>query len=229
LYRIPRVKICGIATLEDALLAVDGGADALGFLVGLDYNSVDQLEPETARELVRQVPLFVNTVLVTHRRDPQDVLQLCRAVAPSSLQLHGGFPEEGIGVLRNQFPHLKIFEAVHVVDLQSVEYARALQSRNDGIVLDTRIGVRLGGTGQTHDWSISRRICEAQGERRVILAGGLSPENVVEAIRTVQPWGVDVNTGVSAPDGRRKSPDHLAKFIDLSKREKIPSGDPRVL
>lgn len=214
---IPRVKICGITNQEDARTAISLGADALGFLVGLIYPSVDQLTPERARELVKFLPPFVNSVLVTHQSDPEEVSFLVTAVGPHVLQLHGAFAIEEIPLLRQRFPHLKILKAVHVEGEEAIEVSREVAPHVDGILLDSRTATRLGGTGVTHDWSISRRICEALSGTPVILAGGLRPDNVVSAIETVQPFGVDVNTGVCAEPGR-KSPALLRRFIQGAKR-----------
>jgi len=214
---VPRVKICGITNSEDAQAAISSGADALGFLVGLIYPSADQLTPERARELVIGLPPFVNSVLVTHQSDPEVVSSLVTVVAPHVLQLHGTFAIADVPRIRERFPHLKILKAVHVEGESAIETSQRVAPYVDGILLDTRTATRLGGTGVTHDWSISRRIREALSGRPVILAGGLRPDNVVAAIETVQPYGVDVNTGVCSEPGR-KSPELLQQFLSSAKR-----------
>lgn len=212
-----RVKICGIAIPEDARLAVEAGADALGFLVGLRYETADRLSPEKAQAIIAGLPPFVSSVLVTHLEVPAEVLAVCRIANPQVLQLHGGYPLEQIGVLRRELPHLKIVKAVHVSGEQAVETARMAARCADAVLLDSRTATRLGGTGITHDWSISRRIVEAVGDFPVILAGGLTPENVAAAVTQVQPFGVDVNTGVTSTPGR-KSPLKLSRFIDHARQ-----------
>ncbi len=212
-----RVKICGIASPEDARLAVEAGADALGFLVGLRYETADRLTPEKAQAIIAVLPPFVSSVLVTHLEDPAEVLAICRAANPQVLQLHGGYPLEEIGALRRELPHLKIVKAVHVSGEEAVEAARRAADYADAVLLDSRTASRLGGTGLTHDWSISRRIVEVVGEFPVILAGGLTPENVAAAVAQVQPFGVDVNTGVTSVPGR-KSPGRLSQFIDQARQ-----------
>lgn len=217
MVHVPRVKICGIANLEDARTAIACGADALGFLVGLVYPTGDELTAERARELVAALPPFVNPVLVTHQSDPEVVAGLVATVAPHVVQLHGAFAPEDISRLRARFPHLKILKAVHVDGEGAVDAARRVAPLVDGILLDTRTATRLGGTGLTHDWSIDRCIREALPDTPVILAGGLNPDNVVRAIETVRPYGVDVNTGVSIEPGR-KSPELLKRFLQGAKR-----------
>jgi phosphoribosylanthranilate isomerase len=213
---VPKVKICGLTSESDVAMAVAAGADALGFLVGLDYESEDELEPARARELVRQVPVFVTPVLVTHRTELDAILRLCDAVPAAHVQLHGPASLDDVPALRRAFPHLKVIKAVHVVDRASIDAARAAAAVVDAVILDTRAGTRLGGTGKTHDWAISRAICDAIRPTPVILAGGLRPDNVAAAIRQVRPFAVDVNSGVSVARGV-KSHELVTRFVAVSK------------
>ena len=213
---IPRVKICGITSRSDLDASVSAGADAVGFLVGLAYPSEDELEPDRAAELIRELPPFVASVLVTHKVNVDEILALCSRVQATHLQLHGASALADIQIVRRAFPHLKITKAVHVVDYTAVDKAKATAGHVDGILLDTLTATRLGGTGITHDWAISRQITEAVFPTPVILAGGLSPTNVQEAILRVQPYGVDVNTGVSIKRGV-KSRDLVAQFVTTAK------------
>lgn len=214
---IPRVKICGITNTQDAQAAISFGADALGFLVGLHYPTADQLTAARARELVVALPPFVNSVLVTHQSDLEVVSGLVEAVAPHVVQLHGAFSSADIPRLRERFPFLKILKAVHVDGEGAIDASRQVAPHVDGILLDSRSATRIGGTGMTHDWSISRRIREVNPGTAVILAGGLNPGNVAAAIEAVHPYGVDVNTGVCAEPGR-KSLELLRRFLDRAKR-----------
>lgn len=215
--KVPYVKICGICSPEDLRASVEAGADALGFLVGLDYASEEQVSPVDAAALVRQVPPFVSTVLVTHRTGPSEILELCAAVPASTLQLHGDFPVDRIPELRDAFPHLKIIKAVHVIGPQSVDQARMAAKQADAVLVDTRTPTRLGGTGQVHDWSVSRAIRDAIHPTPLVLAGGLSPENVLAAIEKVRPFGVDVNTGVSR-EREVKDPARVRAFVHAARR-----------
>ena len=212
-----RVKICGISTQEDAGAAVRAGADALGFLVGLLYPSEDQVTAEQAAEIIARLPPFVTPTLVTHRSQLAEVADLCRVARPHVLQLHADFRLAEIPLLRREFPHLKVIKAVHVDGPGAVERAPAAAEYADAVLLDTRTATRIGGTGVTHDWAISRRVRDALGERPIVLAGGLNPENVVAAIERVLPWAVDVNSGVSVRRGL-KSPERMESFVRCAKR-----------
>ena len=206
-----RVKICGIHSAEEARLAVSLGADALGFLVGLDYPTDDQADPAMAREIIAELPPFISSVLVTHRTEAAWVAEACRQIGCSTVQLHGDFPLEEIPALRKRLPYLRVIKAVHVVDEGALTQAAEAARWSDAVLLDSRTATRIGGTGVTHDWSISSRVVQDLA-RPVILSGGLTAENVARAIATVRPYAVDVNSGVEDPGGQ-KSTGKLRSFI----------------
>ena len=209
---VTRVKICGIATAQDAAAAVALGADALGFLVGLGHEAEDALSAKEAGALMATLPPYVAGTLVTHRSRPAEVLDLCRQAHPAVVQLQGDFPLDQIAGLRAQFPWMKILKTIHVVGETTVAAAMAAARYADAILLDTRTATRIGGTGLVHDWTVSRQVREALPAIPVILAGGLTPDNVARAIATVRPYAVDVNTGVSLRPAR-KSPELMARFV----------------
>jgi phosphoribosylanthranilate isomerase len=210
-----RVKICGIRNAEEARIAVDSGADALGFLCGLDYPTYDQVDAAAARQIIAALPPFVSSVLVTHRTELAWVAEACREAGCNTIQLHGAFALEDIPALREQAPYLRIIKAVHVVDRSAIAQAVAAARWADAVLLDSRTATRLGGTGVTHDWSISAEIVK-ETPKPVILAGGLNPENVQRAIETVHPFAVDVNSGVENADGS-KSAEKVAALIRRAK------------
>ena len=212
-----RFKICGIVSKQDALLGVSHGADALGFLVGLDYQSNDEVTRETAADIIAVVPPFVSTVLVTHRVDMPWIVETACIVRCSTIQLHGQFPLEQIPLLRAQLPHVKISRVAHVESERAIQLATHVAEWADAVHLDTRTATRLGGTGLIHDWRISARIVQ-QVNAPVILAGGLTPVNVGRAIEVVRPYAVDVNSGVDAGDGPAKSPEKLRAFSEAVRR-----------
>lgn len=195
-----RVKICGIRRVEDALAAAAAGADAIGCLVGLDYAAPDRVEAAAARAIFVSLPPFVARVLVTHRAALADVVGLMRETAATTVQLHGDFPLVAISALREALPHASIVKTVHVTGEEAIAAASAAARVADGVLLDTKTPGRVGGTGVTHDWSISARIVAAS-PKPVILAGGLTPDNVAAAIARVHPYGVDVNSGTRGSDG----------------------------
>ncbi len=210
-----RVKTCGIRNEAEAALAVSLEADALGFLIGLNYPTDDEVAPAVAGHIIAALPPFLSSVLVTHRTDAEWVADTCRSIGCSAVQLHGDFPLEQIPVLRRMVPHVRIIKVVHVVDAQSVARATLAARWADAVQLDTKTGTRIGGTGKTHDWSISAQIVKAV-HKPVILSGGLRPENIHQAIRMVRPYAVDVNSGVENPDGS-KSAVKMESFIRLAR------------
>jgi phosphoribosylanthranilate isomerase len=210
-----RVKICGIRRLDDALAAAEYGADELGFLVGQKHASPDFLDPTDAAAIVAKLP-HVDSVLVTHLAEPDDIVALAAEIGVTTIQLHGDTSPDQAATIKERLPHIKTYKAIHVIDAQSIDTARQY-TLVDALVLDTLdISTdRVGGTGRTHDWAISRQIVE-QLSIPVILAGGLTPDNVATAVRHVRPYGVDVNSGTKGPDGYK---DHakLKRFIDRAK------------
>lgn len=218
-----RFKVCGIVSKEDALLAVASGADALGFLVGLDYPSDDETTTAAAADIIAAVPPFVSTVLVTHRIATEWIVGAARAMRCTTLQLHGDFPPEQIPDLRAALPNVKIARVAHVESEGSLLLAETVAHWADAIHLDTRTATRLGGTGLVHDWTLSARIVR-QTPTPTILAGGLTPLNVGPAIDVVRPWAVDVNSGVDHDGSPRKSPDKLRAFGEAVRRASVSAA-----
>jgi phosphoribosylanthranilate isomerase len=152
-------------------------------------------------------------VLVTHIEDRDEILALAESVPTAAVQLHSDLPARALQELRERLAPRKVIGKVSVEDDTAIARAREIEAFVDAIVLDSRdrASGRVGGTGTTHDWSISARIV-AGARVPIILAGGLTPENVAEAVRVVQPWAVDVNSGVEARDGR-KDPLRIERFV----------------
>lgn len=211
-----RIKICGIRSERDLSLALAAGADAVGFLVGLDYDSDDALLPETAASLARTVPPFVHRVIVTHRTTVDEVAELAHVVPCDAVQLHGEFPLDQVELLRLSLPSsVRVHRVVHVTGPESVPLAAEVARVADAVHLDSRTAGRVGGTGVVHDWKLSMRIVKWV-PKPVVLAGGLTPENVRDAIRAVGPAAVDVNTGVEDPEGD-KDPIRLKAFVKAAR------------
>jgi phosphoribosylanthranilate isomerase len=212
-----RVKICANKRKEDALKAIEYGTDALGFLVGQVHASDDFISAVQAKEIVDALPPFCSTVLVTHIADGKEIVQLAKETNVDTVQLHGVSTRSDVAVIRDKLPYLKLYKAVHIIDKSSVEEAKGWEGFVDAILLDTaNVAIdQVGGTGRTHDWSISARIVQ-ETKLPVILAGGLTPENVAEAIRQVKPYGVDVNSGTKEHSGF-KDPQKLRAFIENAK------------
>jgi len=213
------VKICGIRRHEDALIAAELGADAVGLLVGQRHNSQDFISAGIARDISRGLPPSVEAVLVTHVEDIDELERLLQQSGITTVQLHGEIAPSFVERLRGRLPDLKIFKSVHVISADSVAYPEAFRKLVDGFVLDSINAVtdQVGGTGKTHDWSISRQIVTRYPEIPIILAGGLNSENVRSAIEYVHPFGVDVNSGTKAPNGF-KDTRKMQEFIVQAKR-----------
>jgi len=213
------VKICGVRRQEDALLAAELGADAIGLLVGQKHNSLDFISGTVARDIARALPPSVEAVLVTHIKAIDELERLLQQSEITTIQLHSEIAPSSVEGLRGRIPYLKIFKSVSVISADSVVYPEAFEQLVDGFVLDSINAVtdQVGGTGKTHDWSISRQIVTRYPEIPIILAGGLNSENVRSAIEYVHPFGVDVNSGTKARNGF-KDTRKMQEFIVQAKR-----------
>ena len=193
-----RVKVCCITDRGAAALAIRHGADALG-LVGPMPSGTGIIDLATAAEIAGGVPPPVATFLLSSATAPEELLAQCRQVAPTALQIVDAVDPCAYALLRRELPALRLVQVVHVTGEDTVDAALALATQVDALLLDSGspdAPVRtLGGTGRVHDWAISRRIVEAS-PIPVFLAGGLTPDNVSQAIRAVRPFGVDLCTGL---------------------------------
>ena len=215
-----RVKICGVSTIEQANKIVDLGADAIGLLAAIDVKkegvSRGIITKEVAREIANSLPPFVDSVLVTSYDNVEKIIETCKFVGNKTVQISNrDLDAKEIEKIKEILPYMKIINVVHVTNKSAIQTAKKIESCSDAILLDSRIGNQLGGTGKTHDWNISRQIVQ-NSNIFVILAGGLNPENLEEAIEKVRPWGVDVHTGVENPDGS-KNYKKIQKFIRIAK------------
>jgi phosphoribosylanthranilate isomerase len=198
-----RVKICGIRSLDEAKEVIEAGADALGFHVELDHSRCP-VAAATASGIISKLPPFISSVVVTSETDPKKLLLIMKSTGATTLQLHKEVSPEAVHAVKSVFFNTKIYVAISVTSDESIAIAKNFENSADTVILDSvnkETGAR-GGTGKTHDWSISKKIVESTS-LQVILAGGLNPGNVVDAIKAVRPYAVDVNSGVSNPDGTK--------------------------
>ena len=199
-----RVKICGIRNEKELETAVNAGADAIGFMVGQRHPSQDFILPGTAARLASLLPPFVSPVLVTHLTEPDAIMELIDQTLITTLQLHGGSRPEQITPLLDYLEGAgKLILAIHVTAPGEFTPDPApYYEKVNAILLDSMDPAtgRVGGTGRTHDWNTSARLTAAS-PRPVVLAGGLNPDNVAEAIRRVRPFAVDVNSSLKGYDG----------------------------
>lgn len=190
-----RVKICGLTRAVDVALAARLGADALGFIFA---ESPRQLEPMRARELTARVPPWINKVGVFGPDDKQRAAAIAEACRLDTLQFHGAPDPAFCAYYRGRF---MIVQAVGVDNdgmngLQ--DRVDAIAPHVDGILLDTARAGQLGGTGQAFDWAVLQQL---QSPVPVMVAGGLSADNVGKLVQAASPWGVDVASGVESAPG----------------------------
>lgn len=207
-----RVKICGICDLATALAAVEAGADALGFVFA---ESRRRVSPELAREIISQLPPFVASVGVFVDEAVNRVREIAGFCGLDLVQLHGlETPEYCLQV---GVPVLKGIQVAQEADLLKIKPFLQAQDRSPravrGFLLDTLVPGQAGGTGQTFPWRLARKAGEYGP---VIVAGGLTPENVSEALAEARPFGVDVSSGVET-DGI-KDANKIRQFIEQVRR-----------
>ncbi len=196
----PFIKVCGIRSVEEAAGAVDAGATAIGVLVGVAESVPDRVTPDVGKKIAASVPGGVTTVMVTHLTDPEEVADIAGYMKVRAVQVHGDMDVRGLRTLRPLLPGVLIIKTIHVTGDEAAFRAREYAAAADMLLLDTAAGGKIGGTGVTHDWSVSAEIVESS-RVPVILAGGLNPENVAAAIEQVKPDGVDANSGLEHGDG----------------------------
>jgi phosphoribosylanthranilate isomerase len=199
----PRVKICCIGSAEEARLAVECGASAVG-LVSEMPSGPGVIQERLIAEVAARVPPPVATFLLTCRQDAAGIVAQQRRCRTNTLQLCDRVAPEVYRGLRAELPGVSLVQVVHVGGEESVEEALAAADHVDALLLDSgnqSLPVKeLGGTGRVHDWRVSRRIRE-RAPVPVFLAGGLNPDNVAAAVEAVRPFGLDVCSGVRT-DGR---------------------------
>jgi phosphoribosylanthranilate isomerase len=205
-----RIKICGICNLEDAQAAIDLGADAIG-LNGYS-GSKRYLDISAAGDWLASLPSQIRKVAVLVNPTLEHALRIAALPFIDSLQLHGSEAPEFCRELAGQ--GVPFAKALPVVDAYSLADVQSFHT--NWIVLDSAKAGVFGGSGTRFDWQLARDLTESQTHLNVVLAGGLMPDNVAEAIRVVRPFGVDVTTGVESSPGRK---DHarLRAFIDAAR------------
>jgi phosphoribosylanthranilate isomerase len=192
------VKICCIKSIEEASLAIRYGASAIG-LVSEMPSGPGPISEEQIAKIVHSITGYVDTFLLTSKQDPDTVIEQVQRTNANTIQLVDAFPLNGYSDLRRALQDIRIVQVIHVLGDKSVQEAIKISPHVDALLLDSgnpfgRVK-ELGGTGRTHDWSISRRIRDTV-TIPIFLAGGLKPENVHEAIEQVHPYAVDVCSGV---------------------------------
>jgi phosphoribosylanthranilate isomerase len=195
---VTRVKICCIASLEEARLAIECGASALG-LVSAMPSGPGVISEDLIQQIASQVPPPIGTFLLTCQQDPDSIIAQQRRCRTNTLQLCDSIATDAYSKLHDSLPGISIVQVIHVLGETSIREAVEVAPHVNAILLDSgnpMLAVKqLGGTGRRHDWAISRRIVESV-DVPVFLAGGLRPDNVAGAIGQVLPFGVDLCSGV---------------------------------
>lgn len=194
----PRIKICCISSVEEAKMAVNHGASALG-LVGPMPSGPGVILDELIFTIAQQVPPPIGTFLLTSETSAPSIIAHHQKVLTNTIQIVDALQEGSYTEIRKALPAVKIVQVIHVIDERSIEEAIAISEQVDALLLDSgnpALEIKiLGGTGRVHNWQLSRKIVK-QSKVPVFLAGGLNATNVREAIDTVQPFGLDLCSSV---------------------------------
>ena len=195
---IPKVKICCISSIKEAQLAIKAGANALG-LVGHMPSGPGVISDELIAKIAAQVPAGIETFLLTSETKVDDIIKHHQQTKTTTIQLVDELKQGTYHDLRNALPDVNLVQVIHVLGEETIEEALEASANVDYLLLDSgnpNLAIKeLGGTGRVHNWDISKRIVELS-DLPVFLAGGLRPENVEKAIQTVQPYGLDLCSGV---------------------------------
>lgn len=193
-----RVKICCIASIDEAWLAINHGASALGFVSRMP-SGPGPIEEELIAEIVPRIPAGIATFLLTSETSPDPIIAQQRRTRVNTLQLVDEVEPGTHEALRDALPGVSIVQVIHVTGPQSIEEAVRLSEQVDALLLDSgnpSLAVKeLGGTGRVHNWKLSREIRD-RADVPVYLAGGLNPSNAARAIREVEPFALDVCSGL---------------------------------
>jgi phosphoribosylanthranilate isomerase len=197
------IMVTGVKHMEDAFTASKLGVDGLGLLVesGQPFESIS---PEVAKSITESLSPVCECMLSTHLVEVEKIIHLASIIGVTTIQLPGHVTPEDVIKIKSSLPYIKVIKALHVVDDHCMASVERYIGIADVIELDT-IDIatyRIGGTGRTHDWDISRKIVREYGYKvPIILAGGLHSDNIENAIQTVEPFGVDVSSGVKDSEG----------------------------
>jgi phosphoribosylanthranilate isomerase len=202
-----KVKICGITNTDDAMAAVSFGADALGFV--FFQGSPRYISPDAAAAIIRKLPSFVMTIGVFVDEKPDQIEMIIASTGVDVIQLHGDEPPEMCAFSR------RIIKAIRVKSLASLDPLVHYREKVSAFLLDTFSPDSFGGTGQKFNWDIATY---AKQFGRIILSGGLTPDNIIEAVKQVEPYGVDVSSGVELKKGEK---DHLKMRLFIKRAKTV--------
>lgn len=210
----PRVKICCISSIDEARIAIEHGAAALG-LVGHMPSGPGVIGDELINQIAKTVPPPISTFLLTSETKPQDIITHYKKVYTTTIQIVDELEKRAYETIRKELPNVKLVQVIHVIDDNSVKEAIEISKFVDAILLDSgnpNLSIKeLVGTGRTHNWELSREIRNSI-PIPLFLAGGLNRENVKQAIETVEPFGLDLCSSVRT--NGKLDPQKLKEFFD---------------
>jgi len=211
---IPRIKICCISSIDEARTAIEAGASALG-LVGPMPSGPGVISDELIFQIAKTVPPPIGTFLLTSETSVDEIIKHHQRTQTNTIQLVDALTEGTYKDLREAMPGIKLIQVIHIIDERSVDEAIEISGQADAILLDSGnpnlLVKELGGTGRTHNWKLSRKIRDSINIP-VFLAGGLKLENIKQAIQEVQPFGIDLCSGVRT--NGKLDLEKLVKFIN---------------
>lgn len=208
-----KVKICGIKTERDLSMAVNAGADAVGFITEVPVDSPRKISLSVASKLIARVPIFVTSVLVIMPKNADEAVNMIYAARPTAVQIHNALALTELIKIRET--GVRVIKTIPVSDHADTEMLidliKDLSGIADAVLLDTAINGKTGGTGVSHNWEVSSKVVLSAG-MPVILAGGLTPSNVGEAVKYVRPYAVDTASGVET--NGKKDETKILDFIN---------------
>ncbi len=212
-----KVKICGIRTEQDLSVAINAGAEAVGFITDVPVDSPRKITLAEASRLISKVPLFVTPVLVIMPENAHQAVQMIQAARPGAVQIHNALPlSELVEIRKTGVKVIKTIPVPRDPDADAlINQIKGLSGAVDAVLLDTLLDGKSGGTGVPHNWEVSSKIVMNAGIP-VILAGGLKPENVGDAAGRVRPYAVDTASGVET-DGKKDE----KKVLDFIKNARM--------
>ena len=215
------VKICANKSIDDAKMCLEAGVDTIGLLVGQEHTSNDFINKETAKEINNFVNNRCDVSLVTHLISAEEIIELTKYIGNNIIQLHSNIDESEVEKIVKELPKIKLVRLIHIsndgkicTDYKNMKYVDFYLL--DSFNLKTN---QVGGTGLTHDWNKSRELIQILN-KPTFLAGGLNPNNVEQAIKLAQPYGVDVNSGCKNDKGV-KDKEKVKEFVFNAKHAKI--------
>ncbi len=213
------LQIAGITNANDAIMCADAGFNIIGFLVGQKHESNEFITKELAKEIKNALPKNIKTTLITHLENADEIIEIAKFIDVDFIQLHSYIKESEVEKIKIALPDKKLIRLIHIAqngeilnDISKMKYVDIYFT--DSINKATN---QVGGTGLTHSLETDKRLVETLN-KPVMIAGGLTPENVAAAIKFCHPWGVDVNSGCRGANGGRDKT-KVKSFVENTKHQ----------